>query len=267
MTVYNNPVVNAENVNIKAGSRWLVQKVCMTVRPGEVHVIMGANGAGKSTLLKSLSGTSSVTNGDIFFHQKPLKQWSPAQLATYRAFLSQHHAVSMPFSAYEIIAMGRYAHGKTGQTIADRQIIANVSAITHTTGFWPQNYLTLSGGERQRVQLARVLAQLFHPQQYSLHGKLLLLDEPVTALDIRHQFQVMETICTQAQMGLAVVCVLHDIGIAMQYATHVHLMKQGKMIYQAPVEAISAEMISETFDVPVTLQHQHGRIMVQVYAA
>lgn len=267
MTHSDATLLHAEKISVQAADRWLLSQASITVYAGELHVIMGANGAGKSTLLKSLSGATNLTKGSICFQGKPVHNWSYAELATRRAFLGQHNAVTLPFSAYEIIAMGRYAYGKTGDPLAEQQIITTASDITQTTALWPQNYLTLSGGEKQRVQLARVLAQLLQHEPKSLQGKLLLLDEPVTALDIKHQFQLMETVRAAVRGGLAVVCVLHDIGLAMQYATHVHLMKQGQMLYQAPVTAISAAMISETFDMPVSLQQQQGKILVQVYAA
>ena len=263
----NTELLRAENVSVEIGGRRLLQQVSLKVQPGEVHVIMGANGAGKSTLLKSLSGTGTITGGSIFFHRQPLPAWTCHKLAAQRAFLSQHTTVSMPFSAYDIIAMGRYVHAHAASPGADGDVVASVAAITHTTHLLHQNYLTLSGGEKQRVQLARVLAQLTPPPQQDFSGKLLLLDEPVTALDIKHQYGVMKTVSGLTQQGLAVLCVLHDIGMALQYATHVHLMKQGRMFYQAPVADITAAMISETFDVPVRLQREQGNIMVQVFAA
>jgi iron complex transport system ATP-binding protein len=260
-------ILQATDVGVQVGNQWLVRQANLKVHAGEIHAILGANGAGKTTLLKCLSGTGKENMSKILFQGKPLRSWPTELLAKHRAFLSQQITVTMPFTAHEIIGMGRYPYGKAKPCNIDKLAITTVSASTQTEHLWHRNYLTLSGGERQRVQLARVLTQLMDPQNQDMHGKLLLLDEPITALDIKHQFQMMQCVREWAGAGLAVICILHDINIAMQYATHLHLMKKGRMLYQVPVQHAKGEMFSETFDIPVTLQQQHGKVMVNVSAA
>lgn len=241
------------NISYAVPSRKLLQQVNAAIRPGAVTALMGSNGAGKSTLLKIISGALQPSEGSVSWNGKALAQWDVKELAKSRAVLRQQYNMQMPFSVFDIIAMGRYPHFKNRLTDQCKAVIAKVAEYTGVDHFLKQNYLTLSGGEQQRVQLARVLAQVWDTPS---DQRLILLDEPVSALDIHYQHQLLALVKALTKANFTVVAVLHDLNLAMQYADDVLLLKQGRTVsFSSKETALSAPHIFETFGVEASL-HQ-----------
>src|SRR5690606_19402328 len=182
---------------------------------------------GKSTLLKLIAGDIRPEQGLIRWNEKALSAYPPAELAKKRGVLRQQYQMLLPFTAYQIIEMGRYPH--FGNTLSQRckAVIDEVASYTGVAHLLKRNYLTLSGGEQQRVQLARVLAQVWDAPRGE---QLIMLDEPVSALDILFQHQLLSRVKKLADRGFLILAVLHDLNLAMQYADDVLLLKQGEMV-------------------------------------
>ncbi len=246
-------MLQVNNISYQVQGRDLLQQVNAMIRPGAFTALMGSNGAGKSTLLKIISGELKPSAGTVTWQGKALKDWDQKELAKTRAVLRQQYAMQLPFSVFDIISMGRYPHFRNKLSSQCREVIAKVATYTGVEHLMKRDYLTLSGGEQQRVQLARVLAQVWDtPSDH----KLVLLDEPVSALDIHYQHQLLSLVKGLSHANFTVVAVLHDLNLAMQYADDVLLLKQGKTIrFAAKEEALSAEPIYETFGVKAAL-HQ-----------
>lgn len=246
-------MLRVNNISYQVQGRNLLQQVDAVIRPGALTALMGSNGAGKSTLLKIISGALKPSTGTVTWHERELKDWDQKELAKTRAVLRQQYNVQLPFRVSDIIAMGRYPHFRNKLSNQCRDVIAKVAAYTGVEHLLQRNYLTLSGGEQQRVQLARVLAQVWDtPSDH----KLILLDEPVSALDIHYQHQLLSLVKGLTHANFTVVAVLHDLNLAMQYADDVLLLKQGKTIhFAAKEEALNAGHIYETFGVKAAL-HQ-----------
>ncbi|MET0393958.1 MAG: heme ABC transporter ATP-binding protein [Chitinophagaceae bacterium] len=201
----------------------IVREVSFTVRPGEVLALLGANGAGKSTLLKMLCGERQPNSGHIHFYGKPLAAYPIEAMATKRATMHQHNAVTMPFTVAEIVLMGRYPHYRNLPAAKDHLAVEESARICGVHHLLDRSFLSLSGGEQQRVQLARVLCQV-----WDMPGALLLLDEPVAAMDALYQQQTMSIVKALARKGYMVVAALHEINLAAQYADRILMMKHGK---------------------------------------
>ncbi|MFT4061833.1 MAG: heme ABC transporter ATP-binding protein [Edaphocola sp.] len=244
-------MLELRDIRHQIAGRALLHSVSGKVRPGAVTALMGSNGAGKSTLLKIISGEQKPTSGAAFWAGKNVAEWPVKELAKTRAVLRQQYQVQVPFTAYEIIAMGRYPHYKNQLTAPCKLVIEKVAGFTGVTHLLQRNYLNLSGGEQQRVQLARVLAQIWDtPSEH----KLLLLDEPVSALDIHYQHQLMSLAKALADAQITVVAVLHDLNLAMQYADDVLLLKKGNVVDFGKKEAVlNRQNIKETFGVQADL--------------
>ncbi|MFA6056632.1 MAG: heme ABC transporter ATP-binding protein [Taibaiella sp.] len=241
------------NISYKVPDRNLLQQVNAAIRPGAVTALMGSNGAGKSTLLKIISGELKPSEGSISWGGKNLAQWDVKELAKTRAVLRQQYNIQMPFSVFDIISMGRYPHFKNRLTEQCKSVITKVAEYTGVDHFLKRNYLTLSGGEQQRVQLARVLAQVWDTPS---DQRLILLDEPVSALDIHYQHQLLALVKALTNANFTIVAVLHDLNLAMQYADDVLLLKHGKTVSFAGKEAaLNEHHIYETFGVEASL-HQ-----------
>ncbi len=247
-------MLQANSLTYRPGPKGLLQNVSLTVRPGEVLAIIGANGAGKSTLLKLLSGDLKPSAGEVLLDDKPLVQWPPAQLARRRAVLAQQHTLALAFQVRELVLLGRYPHFGGQPTAHDHAVVAAALDLVGLGHLAEREYLTLSGGEQQRTQLARVLAQVWEAE-----GGVLLLDEPLTGLDLRHQHQTLAVARQLARRGFGVVAVLHDLNLAAQYADQVLLLHQGRPVASGPpAEVLTPDYIQLGFGLEVELLTHPG---------
>ncbi|MEZ5110210.1 MAG: heme ABC transporter ATP-binding protein [Microbacteriaceae bacterium] len=220
----------------------------ISIRPGELHALLGPNGAGKSTLFGVLAGDIAPTSGEVLLHGEPLARHRAKELARLRGVLLQQNAVTFSFTAREVVAMGRVPWSRTPQEDQDEDAIAEAMAKTDVTALADRTVTSLSGGERARVALARVLAQ---------RTRLLLLDEPTAALDLRHHEDVLRIARAEADAGSAVAVVLHDLDAALAIADHVTLLARGRVVAQGPAhEVLTAERIEEVYGQAVdVLEH------------
>jgi len=245
------PVIETCSVTMQINGATLVDGIDLSVEGGEMVAIVGPNGAGKSTLLRLLSGDLQPTRGYVKLKQANLQSYSPAQLATHRAMLSQHVSVTFPFTVEEIVRMGA---GDMSAAAAQPLVEAAVDEVAVR----PLRYRqlpTLSGGEQQRVHFARVLVQLARGE--ALHGPgLLLLDEPTSSLDLRHQIELVEIAGRRARNGTAVIAVLHDLNLAVRFATRIIVIHHGVIAADdIPKRTITDEMIRKVFEVHANIQH------------
>ena len=244
-------LLEAQAISMVVGGATLVDGIDLRIKAGEMVAIVGPNGAGKSTLLRMLSGDLRPTRGQIRLKQREIHAYPPRQLAHHRAMLSQHVNVTFPFTVEEIVHMGA---GESGRAAAQRLVDAALGEVG-LTHFSHRQLPTLSGGEQQRAHFARVLVQLTCGE--AQHGPgLLLLDEPTSSLDMRHQIDLVETARQRAQNGTAVIAVLHDLNLAMRFADRIVLLHRGKLAVDGGrAEAITAETIRRIFEVDVTIDY------------
>lgn len=242
-------VLLASGVSVTVGAATLVDQVDLCILPGERVAIVGPNGAGKSTLLRLLSADLRPTRGVVKLGGGDIASYTPSQLALKRAMLSQHVSVSFPFTVEEIVRMGR---GSQSTTTSQALVDAAIDEVD-LNDFRHRELPTLSGGEQQRAHLARVLVQLACGE--AVHGPgVLLLDEPTSSLDMRHQLDLVETARRRARGGTAVVAILHDLNLAMRFADRVILLAHGALAADgAPRETVTADMIRRVFEVDATI--------------
>lgn len=235
--------LRATGVRLQRGDREILHDVDLEVRVGEVLALVGPNGAGKSTLLAALTGDHPISAGRIDVDGQPLDDWAPVALARRRAVLPQQHAVGFPFTAVEVVRMGRAAWARTARQGNDDTLVDAALTECDVTHLRDRPFPALSGGERARVALARVLAQ---------DTETLLLDEPTAALDLGHQEAVMQVVRARADHGHAVVVVLHDLGLAAAYADRVCVLEQGRVVADGPAaEVLTEELLSRVYAYPV----------------
>ncbi len=153
-------MLEAERLEYRAGRKALLADASLALRQGEFVAIVGPNGAGKSTLLRLLGGETRPSRGDVRLDGQPLATWNRRALARRRAVLPQSSSLSFPFTASEVVLLGRAPHNGGVETLADRAIARHALEATGIESLDTRAYPSLSGGERQRVHLARVLAQL-----------------------------------------------------------------------------------------------------------
>ena len=206
----------------------VISDISLTVEAGEFVAIVGPNGAGKSTFLKAISGELKPTSGEISINGLSVLGTSPRRLAAHRAVLPQASNLSFPFTVHEVVRLGLLAgvSGVTGKEAAN--LTGRALECVDLSGFGGRYFQELSGGEKQRVQLARILCQVWVPV-YDGTPRLLVLDEPTSSLDIKHQLAILELARSYAGAGGGVVTVLHDLNIAAMYADRIAVIHRGRI--------------------------------------
>lgn len=242
-------MIKTKSVSFRVGQRYLVHKADLEARQGELLVIIGPNGAGKSTLLKLLSRELKPSDGSILMNGKEISSYSNKEMAAFRSVLCQHNRVSLPFAAEEIVMMGRYPFFGDHPTDHDYDLVEACLADVDALHLKSQPYPVLSGGEKQRIQLARSLAQICEAD-----NGILLLDEPTTGLDLKHQYHTLKIAKSWAAKGYCVVAILHDLNLALQFADRVIMMKEGQLLYNgSSFDVLTEENIEEVFQIPVRI--------------
>ena len=236
----------AENLSLHLSGFDLLRNIDLTLEAGKVNVLVGPNGAGKSSLLRVLTGEIKPSKGDVRINQQPLNKWSMQDRANLLAVLPQHSDLNFPFTAAEVVGLGRIPH-KTGYA-KDQAIIAEALALVDASYLQRRLYTQMSGGEKQRVQLARVLAQIWEPSD--LGKQFLVLDEPTAAFDLSHQQLTLSIVRQFAARGVGVLMVLHDLNLAARCADNLVVVNGGSIEASgAPDEVLTKELIYKVFDV------------------
>ena len=236
-------MLEALNIDLKRDGKTVLSAVNMTLLPSEVVALVGPNGAGKSSLFQVISGDL-PSAGEVLFEQKSRAIWSTRELANRLAILPQSSQLNFPFSAQEVVNIGRMNKSCSQQVNAE--VISQVMACVDINHKAKDVYTQLSGGEKQRVQLARILAQVWEPPAQG--GRYLLLDEPTAALDLYHQHQLLADLQGFATQGIGCLVVLHDLNLAARYADRVIVLDQGKVVAQGvPQQVFNTQVLKQVF--------------------
>jgi len=249
-------LIDLINCSYQIQNKFLVKEINCSISPNELVVIMGSNGAGKSTLLKLISGLLKVSIGELLIDNKSINKYPSIELAIKRAVLSQHYEISFPLTVREIVLMGRYPYFKTNPNQRDFDIVNHVMKLMGISEFANRKYHTLSGGEAQKVQMCRVLAQISGTEK---KNKFLLLDEPVSHLDIKYQYYLLDIAKSIINPHTTVIAVLHDINLALKFADRILFMKEGQIVHQHQKnDTLELSVIKKVFDVDATIIDVHN---------
>ncbi len=203
--------------------------------------IAGPNGAGKSTLLGVMAGLRAPYRGACTYKGVEVSAWKRRDFARSVAFLPQSVKIEFPFTVEEVVMMGRtpYARGWL-ESDEDHAAVERAMQVTDALTFRDRDFRTLSGGERQRVILASALAQ---------EPETLLLDEPTTFLDLKHQLSMYRLLSELAQK-LLVVAVTHDLNLALQFSSRILILDSGRLAGDGETaQVLNAESIQRVFGV------------------
>ncbi|GAA4974025.1 ABC transporter ATP-binding protein [Pseudonocardia tropica] len=234
--------LRADGVVLGYDDRVVVDGLDVTIPDGSFTVLVGPNACGKSTLLKGLARMLRPRSGSVLLDGQAIGSLPAKEVARRLGLLPQSSIAPGGITVADLVARGRYPHqGLLRQWSRDDE--AAVAAALEATGTHPladRLVDELSGGQRQRVWLAMVLAQ---------QTPLLLLDEPTSFLDLRHQLDVLD-LCADlhGRRGHTLVVVLHELNLAARYATHLIAMRDGAIVAQGPPERVVTEdVVSRVF--------------------
>ncbi|WP_340556767.1 ABC transporter ATP-binding protein [Streptomyces sp. GSL17-111] len=238
------PGISVEGAGFGYPGRPVLRDVDLRVPPGELTALVGLNGCGKSTLLRLVAGLLKPDRGRVLLGDDDLARLGRRAAARRVALLHQSAPAVPGMTVRQLVRQGRYAQRgplgmlRDGEDAAVRRALADTGVAS-----WADRPVdALSGGERQRVRLAMALAQ---------DTRVLLLDEPTTYLDLRHQLEVLQTVVRlRAERGMTVVMVLHDLGHAARFAERVVALRDGRIVADgAPKEVVTPAFLAEVLDV------------------
>ncbi len=235
-------MIAARGIRVRLGRKEVLRGVDVVARPGEVTAIVGPNGSGKTTLMRALTGEVDH-EGTVEIGGRDIRTEKGWELAARRAVLPQATTLAFPFTVVEVVRMGLMtgAHGD------DATLPSRALAEVGLAGYEGRFFQELSGGEQQRADLARVLVQVWHPVD-DAGPRWLLLDEPVSSLDIAHQLEVMGIVADYARRGGGVVAVMQDLNLTALHASRIALMKEGRLrAFGPPAEVMTNAILSDVF--------------------
>jgi iron complex transport system ATP-binding protein len=216
-----------DKVSWRAGARLIVSGVTFDAHAGDFVALMGRNGAGKSTVLDIVAGLRAASAGDVRLDGRSTSAWTAGDRARLVAHLPQVVRSDLPFQADDVVLMGRYPHtDRWFESEADREAVEQAMRRTGCWDLRTRAVRTLSGGERQRVLLAACFAQ---------QPRLWLLDEPSTYLDIDQQIHCFTALREACEQGATCVAVMHDVNLALTYATRLVVLDAGAVVVDRPV--------------------------------
>ncbi|MBR6049333.1 MAG: ABC transporter ATP-binding protein [Bacteroidales bacterium] len=242
-----------QHITVSYGERRILDDLDLSFGEGRITAVMGPNGCGKTTLLRLVDGLLEPSAGRVLIDGMAVQDYPARQLAQKVAFVRQHQRTDFEFSAFETVLMGRnpYQHRLQNESQEDWDIVERCMKQTGTWHLRLAKPAQMSGGELQRVMIARALAQ---------QTPVLLMDEPVSNLDIAHQIEVMRLL--RDASGKTVLIVLHDLNLSLRFCDDLLLLHDSRYVYHGPVAGgLTPENIQAVYGVEARMAD--GRIIYE----
>lgn len=242
--------IKVEDLSFNYGTNSVLKDISTAIKNGSFVSILGPNGSGKTTILKNICSILKPKKGVVLVNNKDVRMMTPKKIAKIMAVVHQGNECDFDFTVHDIVLMGRFPYQKRfkSETQEDLDIVEEAMRATQVWNFREKSIYGISGGERQRVMIARALAQ---------QPRILLLDEPVSQLDIKHQINIMN-ICKDLNKdsGITIVTTLHDINLAARYSDSIILMKDGEIsAVGTPETVLTSSNIKMVYDVDVEVHN------------
>ena len=224
--------IEVQHIDFQYQQLPIFHDLSVTMEEGEFCAVVGPNGSGKTTLLKCMAGLLTPTSGQILVGGQDLRQYNHLEFARKVSFVPQHQDTIFDMSVFEMVMMGRNPYQKHWQmqSADDEEVVLQMLEKCHLLPLKDRNISELSGGELQRTLIARAMAQ---------QTPVMLLDEPLSNLDVSHKFEIMDILSElNASEKVTVVIVIHDFTMAIEYARQALLMKEGRILAHDDVQAV-----------------------------
>jgi len=245
--------IKIRNLNWSYGSEKILKQLNLDIQPGKFTGIIGPNGSGKTTLLRSISASLRPQKGSVLIDGRDVLTFTAKEIARAMALVPQSTHMEFDFSVEDIVLMGRHPYLKRFQQEgeADIEIAREAMRMTGVLPLKNRSITELSGGERQRAIVARALAQ---------QSEIILLDEPISNLDIKHQVEILRIVKSLVQeRQITVICVLHDLNLAAYYCDHLILLSNGQVYKEgSALEVLNPETIREVYGLKVNVMRHPG---------
>lgn len=237
-------MLQLKHVTYSLKGRSLIQDISLSFAPGRLYGILGPNGSGKSTLLKTISGIWPASTGTVKWQDEELLIKPRQEISRLLTLVSQQPTLSFDFTVYELVAMGRYPHKRfasSSLTSYEKELIEKNLILVDGWHLKDQLMSNLSGGERQRMYIARALVT---------EAPILLLDEPTSYLDIRHQLEIWELLQLLVAQGKIVITTVHDLQACERFCDEVIVLHRGRCIATGTYESVmTPALLQQVFEV------------------
>ncbi|WP_456478289.1 ABC transporter ATP-binding protein [Geoglobus ahangari] len=234
--------VEVRDVSFRYGSRSVLEGVSFSAEEGEVTAVIGPNGAGKTTLLKMVAGLERPTYGSVLLDGTDVREMGREEVTRIVSYLPQENVIPGIMTVYEVVLLGRIPYLTWRVKNRDLQVVDRVLAELGMESYVERLANQLSGGERQMVLIAQALVR---------EPRVLLLDEPVSNLDIRNQLEILELIReVTEEREVTTIVILHDLNLAARYADRLVVLNRGKVYASgSPREVLTTDLLPEVYGV------------------
>jgi len=241
-----------KDVEFSYASVPILKNVCIELRASEMLSVVGPKGAGKSTLLRCIDRILKPQRGSILLDEREIKEMSRMELAKKMGYIPQSSAQVFPATVFDTVLLGRRPHVGWRSSEKDTKMVLEMLQMLNIKSFAMRDINELSGGQQQKVFIARALTQ---------EPDVLLLDEPTSNLDIKHQLEVMDIIKNIVrEKGIAAIMAIHDLNLASRYADRIVMMNGGEIFDAGDAAAVlTPENIKHVYDVEVKVNNHDGR--------
>ena len=246
--------ITVNRLSFNYNSRPVLQDVALELGEGEILGVIGPNGSGKSTLLKCIDRILKPKGGAIYLDGKEISRFTMSELARVIGYVPQQEDSRFPVNVFDAILMGRKPFLNWKPSRKDFDKVSEIVDMLKLQDIAMRDIGSLSGGERQKVIIARAIAQ--EPQ-------VLLLDEPTSNLDLRHQLEVMDIIENLAKQGTSSVVAVHDLNLAARYCSKLALLQEGKVYAAGGLEVLQPGNIEPVYQVKIKIHVNGGRTFIQ----
>ena len=245
--------LSVSGIDFSYRSSTILDDVSFGVEPGELLCILGVNGAGKSTLIKCINRILTPKRGTVLVDGKAVFDMRQREVAQYLGYVPQKHPETL-LSVYETVLMGRRPHVQWALRDSDYALVEQILDQLGLHKLAMRPVTNLSGGQLQKVIIARALAQ---------SPSVLLLDEPISNLDLKNQMEVMQLIKGISRtQKLAAVVTIHDLNMALRFGDKFLFLKDQKVQAITDRAGFTPELIETVYDLPVSLHQCDGHFMV-----
>ena len=240
--------MTVKDVAFAYDERPVLRRIDFTLEPGDFVGIVGPNGSGKSTLIDLVDGLLQPGAGEVLVKGRATRAYRRRDMAKEIALVPQRFTLDFDLSVREVVDMGSYCRARSGEACLDAGATLARLGIEHLV---ERRFTELSGGEKQLVVLAQALMQ---------QAQLLLLDEPASALDVSHQLRLFDLLRSLNDEGLTVLCILHDLNLALHYFDRLLVLSEGQVAaFGPPEEVLTPELLERVYGVRAYLHHHAGR--------
>lgn len=245
-------ILEVKGVQFGYKSRLVLKDISLNVSGGEVLSLVGPNGSGKTTLLKCMNRILKTQKGTVFVAGRDVGKMKTKEMARAMGYVPQSANSSFPLTVFDTVLLGRTPHVTFKVNERDKEMVFSALTMMGLEAMAFRTFNELSGGERQKVLIARALAQ---------EPEVLLLDEPTSNLDLRHQLEVLGTIASLVKgKGLLAVIAIHDLNLASRYSDSIVMLKDGVIYATGKAgEILNAANIREVYGVDATVNGDSGR--------